>query len=172
MKSARIIGLVLVGFVFGAGCEKSGTTAAPPPVEQGEPTRAQPKLRTLNLLLGSEVMITEIARSEKEVRTGMMFRTNLAENAGMLFVFPYPHRTSFYMKNTLVPLSCAYIDPDGTILEMLDMKPKDETPLPASSDRIQFVLEVNQGWFQRHKIAIGTIVRTEKGSLQQTFGGR
>src|SRR6185295_18033607 len=102
----------------------------------------------------------------------MMFRTNLAENAGMLFVFAYPHRASFYMKNTLVPLSGAYIDPDGIILEILDMKPKDETPLPAASDRIQYVLEVNQGWFQRHQIAIGTTVRTEKGSLQQTFSGR
>jgi uncharacterized membrane protein (UPF0127 family) len=149
--------------------EKTNATApAVPPVA----TKAQPKLRTVKLWLGSEEMMTEIAMSEKEIMTGMMFRTEMAENEGMLFVFTGPHQAAFWMKNTLLPLSCAYIDPDGIILELHDMKPKDETPIPAATARVQYVLEVKQGWFERHKIAVGTQVRTERGTLAETFFAR
>lgn len=133
------------------------------------PTQAQPKLRTVKLWLGAEELITEIAISEKEIVTGMMFRTEMAENEGMLFILPAPQRASFWMKNTLIPLSCAYIDPDGTILEIHDMKPKDETPIPARVTNILYVLEVKQGWFERHKIAVGTQIRSERGTLRETF---
>ena len=133
------------------------------------PTKAQPKLRTIKLWLGSEELITEVAAVEKEIITGMMFRTEMAENEGMLFVLPGPQRASFWMKNTLIPLSCAYIDPEGNILEIHDMKPKDETPIPAASTRILYVLEVKQGWFQRHNIKVGTQVRTERGTLAEVF---
>jgi uncharacterized membrane protein (UPF0127 family) len=91
----------------------------------------------------------------------------MGEEEGMLFVFAAPHRAAFYMRNTLIPLSGAYMDPDGRILEIHEMKPKDERPIPAASDRIQFVLETRQGWFERHGVGVGTLVRTEKGSLQE-----
>ena len=133
------------------------------------PTKPQPKLRTIKLWLGAEELITEVAAAEKEIITGMMFRTEIAENEGMIFILPGPQRASFWMKNTLIPLSCAYIDPEGNILEIHDMKPKDETPIPSASTRIQYVLEVKQGWFQRHNIKVGTQVRTERGTLAQTF---
>lgn len=133
------------------------------------PTEAQPKLRMIKLWLGPEELVTEIAASEKEIMTGMMFRTKMAENEGMIFIFAGPRQVAFWMRNTLIPLSCAYIDPEGVILEEHDMKPKDETPIPAASNRIQYVLEVNQGWFQRHNIAVGTQIRTERGTLAETF---
>lgn len=133
------------------------------------PTQAQPKLRTIKLWLGAEELNTEIAISEKEIMTGMMFRTEMGENEGMLFILAAPQRASFWMKNTLVPLSCAYIDPEGTILEIHDMKPKDETPIPSKSTNILYVLEVKQGWFERHKIAVGTQIRSERGTLNETF---
>ena len=145
-------------------------TNAPGTIPLSEsPTQAQAKLRTIKLWLGPEELITELALSPKEVETGMMFRTNMPENEGMLFVFANPFRASFWMRNTLLPLSCAYIDPDGVILEEHDMKPKDETPIRADTERVQYVLEVNQGWFKRHSIAVGTQVRTERGSLAETF---
>jgi uncharacterized membrane protein (UPF0127 family) len=93
----------------------------------------------------------------------------MAENEAMLFVFARPYRVSFYMRNTRVPLSAAYIDPEGRIAEIHDLHPFNETPVSAISDRIQYVLEVNQGWFQRHNIPVGTLVRTEAGSLLETF---
>lgn len=147
-----------------------GSTAGTPKAEsQRVASEAQPKLRTLKLWIGSEEMITEIAISQKEIETGMMHRVSMAENEGMLFVFPVAHQTAFWMKNTLLPLSCAYIDPEGVILEEHDMYPHDETPIKAATDRVQFVLETKQGWFERHKVAPGTVIRTERGSLQETF---
>jgi uncharacterized membrane protein (UPF0127 family) len=96
----------------------------------------------------------------------------MAEYEGMLFVFGGPMRASFWMRNTLIPLSCAYIDPDGVILEIHDMKPLDETPIQAQTDRVQYVLEVKQGWFDRNKVSAGMLVRTEQGSLRDTYFSR
>jgi uncharacterized protein len=99
----------------------------------------------------------------------MMWRTGMGEMEGMIFVFERPHRASFWMKNTLVPLSCAYIDPEGVILEIHDMRPKDEASIPAGTDRVQYVLEVPQGWFQRHNVPVGSLIRSERGTLRETF---
>jgi uncharacterized membrane protein (UPF0127 family) len=76
-----------------------------------------------------------------------------------------PGQASFYMKNTVIPLSCAYINGEGIILEVHDMKPKDERPILSATSNIQFVLEVNQGWFETNHIGPATLVRTEKGAL-------
>src|SRR6059058_3450087 len=131
--------------------------------------RRHTRLPTLKLWIGAQEMVAEIARQQVEVNTGMMHRKQMGENEGMLFVMPYPHRTSFYMRNTLVPLSAAYIDPEGTIIEIHDLKPLDETPVEAQSDKIQYVLETPQGWFKTNNIGPGVVIRTEKGSLEQTF---
>ena len=123
----------------------------------------------MKLWLGAEEMVAELALTDVQVQTGMMFRTNMAENAGMLFVFSAPYRASFWMKNCTLPLSAAYIDPDGVILEIHDLQPHNTNSVMASSERVQFVLEVNQGWFGRHNVTTGMVVRTEHGSLLDTF---
>jgi uncharacterized membrane protein (UPF0127 family) len=102
----------------------------------------------------------------------MMFRKEMNENEAMLFVFAQPYQASFYMRNTLIPLSCAYIDTEGQILEIHDLKPMDETPIEAASANVRYVLETKQGWFERNKIGVGTLVRAETGSLTETFFGR
>jgi len=99
----------------------------------------------------------------------MMYRTNMLENTAMLFVFSAPGPKNFYMRNCVVPLSAAYIEPDGTIAEIVDMHPGDEVGVQSRSSNLQFVLEVPQGWFTRHNINTGAVVRTERGSLQETF---
>jgi len=160
------------------GCEKPLTTAKveptnqPPPASAGQvftPTNAQPKLQAMKLWLGNQEITAELALTLPQIMTGMMFRKDMGESEGMLFVFGRPHRASFYMRNTLVPLSSAYINSEGTILEIHDMKPLDETPIEANSDNIQYVLEMKQGWFDRHTVATGSVVRTEIGSLRDTF---
>jgi len=98
-----------------------------------------------------------------------MFRTNLAETSGMLFVLPVPQRASFWMMNCPLPLSAAYIDPDGVILEIHDLEPHNTNAVVASSDRVHFVLETSQGWFGRHNVKTGMLVRTEHGTLAHTF---
>jgi uncharacterized membrane protein (UPF0127 family) len=170
MVNRRPLGFWLLTCLLGAGCEKpAGTTGPGPaaPAENGLPTQAQGPLPTTRLWLATEELTTELALTGEQQWRGMMFRTNLAENAGMLFVFPVPHRASFWMKNTPLPLSAAYIGADGTILELHDLHPGRTNSVEASSDRVQFVLEVNQGWFQRHGISTGVLVRAESGPLGQ-----
>ena len=158
-----------------ASCDDKNDVAqrSPPPPATNPPhlylDHAQPRLPTIKLWLGAQEMVTEMALTQTQVATGMMYRKEMGENDGMVFVFPRPHRTAFYMRNTVVPLSAAYIDPEGIILEIHDLKPLDETPVEAGSDNIQFVLETPQGWFKKNNIGIGTVIRTERGSLLQTF---
>lgn len=160
-----------------SGCDKA---APPPPAaapaaatrdpnEMSEPTEAQEHLRTVRLWLGPAEVNAEMALTPKQEQTGLMFRTNLAENDGMIFAFPRPVQASFWMKNCTLPLSCAYITPNGAIAEIHNLEPNNTTPVVASSPNIQYVLEVNQGWFQRHGVTAGTFVRTEHGPLSETF---
>lgn len=151
-------------------CDPATETPQIPPL--GEPlaiTRPNPPLPTVQLWIGPRELKAEVAATDPHRMTGMMFRKSLPENSGMLFVFPVPHRAGFWMKNTSVPLSAAYIDPEGTILEIRDLQPFDTNSVVAVSDQVQFVLEVNQGWFQRNNISPGVVIRTDRGSLRDTF---
>jgi uncharacterized membrane protein (UPF0127 family) len=177
--------LLFAAVALASGCKNDqpvsatapATNPAPRPAQAQVPReipradegRPQPRLSTLKLWVGTNELNAEIAANMNEIMSGMMWRTNMPEMEGMLFIFPQPHRAQFWMRNTLLPLSCAYIDPEGTVLELHDMKPRDETPIPASTDQVQYVLEVNQGWFQRHNVAPGMLITTERGSLPQTF---
>jgi uncharacterized membrane protein (UPF0127 family) len=161
---------VLALVVGTLGCNDSGPSpSAPASAFPGAPTQAQPKLQTIKLWLGAEEMITELALTPIQVQTGMMFRTNMAENESMLFVFSYPHQATFWMLNTSLPLSAAYISPEGEILEIHDLQPHNTNSVVAATDRVQYVLETRQGWFQRHHVNVGGHIRTEHGSLQETF---
>lgn len=144
----------------------SGGGVSADPTAPGQP---QPKLPTIKLWLGAHELVSEIATTPREHELGMMWRTNMAEMEGMIFIFDEPGRRSFWMRNTLVPLDIAYITADGTLLEVHAAQPRNETPLPSESDRIQFVLETRQGWFQRNSVKPGMQIRTERGSLQETF---
>jgi uncharacterized membrane protein (UPF0127 family) len=101
-------------------------------------------------------VLAEIARTEAERETGLMFRKSLADGEGMLFVFEKDQMLSFWMKNTLLPLSIAYIGYNGRILEIHDMKPRDLTPIH-SSRSARYALEVPQGWFERVNITTGDV---------------
>jgi uncharacterized membrane protein (UPF0127 family) len=166
-----------------AGCNdttrKSGTSATPtssPPAvtAAGMPwyPHAQTNLQRMKIYVGPAELDAALALQPLERQTGMMWRTNMDENEAMLFPFPEPHRASFYMKNTRVPLSAAYIDPEGAIVEIHDLQPLEEKPAQAASQNIQYVLEVKQGWFRRNNITTGTVVRTARGELKSTFSFR
>jgi uncharacterized protein len=170
-----LIPTVLVA--FGLGCEKAANSIGfadksanppPPPV----PTQAQPKLPTMKIYLGAETLDTELATTPREEEVGMMFRTNIPETDSMLFVLPYPMAASFWMTNCPESLSAAYIGPDGVIEEIHHLEKNDNVPVVATNGNIQFVLETKDGWFKRHNIAVGTEIRTEKGSLSETFLGK
>ncbi len=85
-----------------------------------------------------------------------MYRTALAENRGMLFVFAKEQRLSFWMKNTLIPLSIAYIDAQGRIVDIQDMKPLDDDPPDyVSAEPAKYALEVNRGFFEERGVKVG-----------------
>jgi hypothetical protein len=166
----RVLILFLAAGLLAGGCRKDSPPVPPPPAaELALPTQAQPKLRTIRIWLGAEEMAAEVAVTPEQVRAGMMFRTNLEENAGMLFVFGQPSQPSFWMKNCPLALSAAYIDPAGIILELHDFQPQDTNPVVAVANTVQYALEVRRGWFERHHIGNGTLVRTERGSFPETF---
>lgn len=129
------------------------------------PTLPNPVLRKATLWLGPHEINVEVAMTALEVATGMMFRESLPENSGMLFAFSRPRTVAFYMKNTTVPLSAAYINSEGKVVEIHDLEPLDEESIPSKEDNIQFVLEMNQGWFEKNGIGTGTLITTDKGTL-------
>jgi uncharacterized protein len=135
-------------------------------------TMPQPKLRTMKLWVGPEELNVELALTLDQQSIGMMLRTNLDENAGMFFPLPFTQRASFWMKNCPLPLSAAYINPDGVIVEIHEFQPHNTNSVVAASNNIRFVLETSRGWFERHNIKTGMAVRTERGSLMETFFGK
>jgi uncharacterized protein len=135
----------------------------------GLPTAAQSKLPTIKVWVGAEELITEMAVSPIQVETGMMFRTNMAENEAMVFVLPYVQQAGFWMANCPHSLSVAYINTDGVIEEIHPLEPFNTNTVFAAVTNIRFALETPQGWFDRHHISTGAVVRTERGSLKQTF---
>lgn len=110
----------------------------------------KPAIRVGGVLLKVEIADTPLSRQR-----GLMFRENLPEDEGMLFVFERVDYLSFWMKNTLIPLSIAFIDAEGKIVQMEDMEPLDEQTHHRSVRPALYALEVNQGWFERHGVQIG-----------------
>jgi uncharacterized membrane protein (UPF0127 family) len=168
LKPGRFIVLLLTAALW-TGCQKSADVAPPPSVDDLLPKQAQPKLPTMKIYLGAEMLDAELALTPRQESTGMMFRTNIAETDAMLFVFPRPFQASFWMKNCPESLSAAYIGPDGVIAEIHHLEKNDTNSVVAVADNIQYVLEVKDGWFARHNINPGAVIRTGKGSLSETF---
>jgi uncharacterized protein len=169
-----IRGLVLLmamGTLAGAsGCKKQQLVASKQSsLEDKLPKQAQPKLQTMKLWVGAEEMVAELALTREQQMTGMMFRTNMAENEGMLFVHPENRQAGYWMMHCPLPLSIAYISPDGVIQEIHDLKPHDTNTVASVSANIRFALETSQGWFQRHNVSTGTVVRAERGALADVF---
>jgi hypothetical protein len=103
------------------------------------------------------VVKAEIARTPDERAQGLMFRKKLPDGEGMFFIFEMDQVLSFWMKNTYIPLSIAYITSDGRIVDIKDMYPHDETSV-TSSRSVRYALEVPQGWFSKVGVNIGDIV--------------
>jgi uncharacterized membrane protein (UPF0127 family) len=114
--------------------------------------------RTAEIQIGNEILDVELAEAPEQHAKGLRFRQTLAENAGMLFVFPAPQRVAFWMKDAGIPLSIAFIQSDGKIVQIRPMQPFDKTPVPSLSNAISYALLVNQGWFERHGIEAGTVI--------------
>jgi uncharacterized membrane protein (UPF0127 family) len=100
----------------------------------------------------------EYAVTDSEKEKGLMFRKELPDGRGMLFVYPGDQTLSFWMKNTILPLSIAFIKADGTIADIFDMEPLSLRPI-VSTRSVRYALEVPRGWFTKNNITVGDIVR-------------
>jgi hypothetical protein len=120
----------------------------------GAQSGPQPTLPTTRLTAGMHIITAELATTPQSRTIGMMFREKTAPNHGMLFVFEYKAQQCFWMRNTPLPLTIAFIEDDGTILQLNDMAPKNDS-LHCSQRPVRFALEMEQGWFARKGLAVG-----------------
>ncbi len=118
----------------------------------------QEKLPRTTLHVGMHRIDAQIAATDAERATGLMHRTAMPEGEGMLFVFERAGVQCFWMKNTLIPLTAAFIADDGSIVNLADMQPLSEDN-HCSAAPVRYVLEMNQGWFAQRHIRAGHSVR-------------
>ena len=159
--------LMFTTLILITGCGGSEKGGAPPDESSETPSEGASAQTTaaavpdetaivgINTARGERVEVrVEIADDDDEQGRGLMERTELAEDAGMLFVFEDEQPRSFWMLDTLIPLSIAYIDGDGGIVDIQDMQPLDRTLHPSAAPA-QYALEVNQGFFEKRGVQVG-----------------
>ena len=115
-------------------------------------TEAQPTLPTTTLVIGKQSVKAEVADDDVERATGMMFRESLDDGNGMLFVMPSIGPAAFWMRNTKIPLSIAFLSPDGVIAEIHEMQAMSEKQVRSMFPNVAYALEMPSGWFSRKNI--------------------
>ncbi len=161
-------GIVVLAFTLLIGCKNEGESApgsslAPPrssaaPVSSPLPPPS-PGFATRLISIGSRELVIEIADTDARREHGLMHRQSLGRDEGMLFIFEGEAVRSFWMRNTRIPLSIAYIDSRKRIIDIQDMQPApDSEPYPRqypSRGPAMYALEMNLGWFARNNVKIG-----------------
>jgi hypothetical protein len=117
-------------------------------------TGPQMDLPRTKLSAGMYLIDTQVATTPEQREIGLMFRQQMPQGEGMLFVFESPAEQCFWMKNTLLPLTAAFVADDGTIVNLADMKPQ-TTDSHCSKKPVRYVLEMNRGWFEKKGIKAG-----------------
>jgi len=147
MAVFRAFLLLLVLAAVGAACDDGGPPATLLPTRQ----------LTVDGNGHSASVTAELAATEAQREQGLMLRQELDEDYGMLFLFPATVRGGFWMKNTYVPLTIAYLAKDGRVMDLRDGVPLSEVIL-TPAEPYRYVLEVNKGWFDRHGLGVGSVV--------------
>ena len=139
MKTLRVISLWLITMIGGLA------------FAQEQPQRDLPRV---TLGAGMYRIDAQVALTPDQRQIGLMYRSEMPQHEGMLFVFEEPAQQCFWMKNTLLPLTAAFVADDGSIVNLVDMKPQ-TTDSHCSTKPVRFVLEMNQGWFAKKSIKAG-----------------
>ena len=140
LRPARLLALVVAATSLLASAQ---TTPSP-----------QMLLPRTQLRAGMHLLDVQLAQTPQERQIGLMFRKDMPQHEGMLFVFEQPATQCFWMRNTLLPLTAAFVADDGTIVNLADMKPQTDDS-HCSTKPVRFVLEMNQGWFAKRNIQSG-----------------
>ncbi len=133
-------------FVFALISSLAGTAHS-----QNQPQLDLPRIK---IAAGMHLIDSQIAATPDQRSTGLMHRADMPASEGMLFVFEKAEQQCFWMKNTLLPLTAAFVADDGTIINLADMKPL-STDSHCSAQPVRYVLEMNQGWFKKKGIKAG-----------------
>lgn len=124
------------------------------PTAPAQPKGQPQNLATTQLQAGMHNLLVQVARSPREREIGLMWRQQMAPHEGMVFVFEEPATQCFWMRNTYLPLSVAYVADDGRIVNIEDMQPQSEQS-KCSTKPVRYVVEMNQGWFAKRGIKPG-----------------
>jgi uncharacterized protein len=159
IRALRRVGsaYVVLGTLFAAvaiGCN-DGEGGPVPTGSDGAPLT---RITFVNKEGDESDLFVEVVDTAEERQRGLMFRESMPENQGMLFVFEQEGQYSFYMRDTLLPLSIAFVEGEGDIIEIEDMQPLTED-LHSPDEPYLYAIEANQGWFDRHGIGAGAGVR-------------
>ncbi len=140
--------------VFSIVCGLSFVGVLAPPGRAQVAQDAPQALPTITLRAGFHNITAQVAQTPDQRQTGLMHRKSMPMHEGMLFVFEEPSRQCFWMKNTLIPLSIAFVADDGAIVNIDEMKPQ-RLDSHCSTQPVRFVLEMNEGWFKKRGIKAG-----------------
>lgn len=164
MRNSKAILASLV-FVFGCSSGESAKPVPPPKATAPEAISTDSGFQKRKIKLAGKEITVEIADTDAKRMQGLMFRTSMGENEGMLFVFEQERPLGFWMRNTRIPLSIAYIDAKKKIINILEMVPASDSdpnpPVYPSAAPAKYALEMNKGWFARNKIKVGQTVELE-----------
>lgn len=172
-RSGAVFPLLCVA-AFAGGCTNAGAVPAGGG-EPGEPSRAPVETSTPSsqpaalppagyawVIFGADTVVAEVAATPEERAEGLMYRDEVPDGTGMLFVFQDSQPRSFWMANTYVALDIAYMDPSYRVVDIIAMEPLVTDSYPSKAPAM-FGLEVRQGWFAEQGIAIGAQARIEFG---------
>jgi uncharacterized membrane protein (UPF0127 family) len=154
MTRLTVLVLIITSLVVSAAAAREVTSQSAPTCAEQPYAEAQ--------VPGTPRLRLELAITPEQHQRGLMFRESLPVDQGMLFIFGQPSSTGFWMVNTLIPLTVAYLGPDGTIQDLFDMAPLAPGQAPviyAATQPYVNALEVNQGWFATHGVNVGDVLK-------------
>ena len=150
-----LVAVFILSFAFSInGCDDGSSTSV------SKETKRADQYFTINL--DSKIVEVQVAISRLEIERGLMFRQSLAEMQGMLFIHKQPGQMRYWMCNVSIPLSIGFFDSNGILKETYPMYPYEESPVISANTSIQFVLEVNQGWFTRNSVKPGARISLDE----------
>jgi uncharacterized protein len=157
MRAAALqtINKLVIGLFISSTLGFTGLTLA----QNNAQNAPQPPLPTIKVKAGMFVVTAEVAKEPAERSMGLMFRQTMEPDHGMLFVFDRSDIHCFWMRNTLLPLSIAWLAEDGTIVSLADMTPKSENN-NCPTGTAKYALEMNQGWFKKKGLKVGSKLKS------------
>jgi uncharacterized membrane protein (UPF0127 family) len=148
------LGAVYFGKAFSRLRPLLAVVALISPVWGGAQEVPQMNLQRVKLSTGMHLIDAQVASTPEQRQIGLMLRKEMPQHEGMVFVFEKASQQCFWMKNTLLPLTAAFVDDDGTIVNLADMKPE-TTDSHCSTKPVRYVLEMHKGWFEKKGIKAG-----------------